>query len=75
MFKKFSDIRSRIWGDEANACNITFKVSELDGKVRYYAECDSILERRRLTDSNCEEVLNDMFYDYCVENASWMGVS
>jgi len=28
-----------------------------------------------LTDTNYREVLNDMFYDYCVENASWMGVS
>jgi hypothetical protein len=28
-----------------------------------------------LTDRNYLEVLNDMFYDYCVENASWMGVS
>jgi hypothetical protein len=28
-----------------------------------------------LSDRNCDAVLNDMFYDYCVENASYMGVS
>ena len=71
MLKKFSDMRSKIWGDEAHACKITFEVS--NGK--FYAECESTMDRRLLTDSNCEEKLNDMFYDYCVENADWMGVS
>jgi hypothetical protein len=33
------------------------------------------MEEKRLTESNYERVLNDMFYDYCVENASYMGVS
>jgi hypothetical protein len=75
MLKKFVDCKNRIWGNEANACNITFVVSKLDGRIRWYAECASTLERCRLTDSNYEEVLNDMFYDYCVENAEWMGVS
>jgi hypothetical protein len=28
-----------------------------------------------LNDKNYERVLNDMFYDYCCENADWMGVS
>ena len=48
-------------------------IIEEDGK--FFAECDSIMQRRRLTDSNYLEVLNDMFYDYCIENADWMGVS
>ncbi len=64
-------MRSKIWGDEACACNITYEVST--GK--FYAECEHTLDHRRLTESNYEEVLNDMFYDYCVENASYMGVS
>lgn len=33
------------------------------------------MERCRLTENNYEEVLNDMFYDYCIENANWMGAS
>lgn len=75
MLEKFSKIRSKIWGDEVHACNIEVEWSTLHGKPVYYAQCESTLARRRLTDRNCEEVLNDMFYDYCVENASWMGVS
>ena len=68
---KFIKARGKIWGCEAHACNIVFEVE--NGK--YFARCESIMDRRRLTDSNYEEVLNDMFYDYCVENASYMGVS
>jgi hypothetical protein len=75
MLKKFVDCKARIWGSEAHACTIVFHVSPLDGRTRFYAECESTMERCRLTDNNYEEVLNDMFYDYCVENASYMGVS
>ena len=71
MLKKFADCKSRIWGSESYACTIVYEVST--GK--FFAECDSIMAHRRLTEKNYEEVLNDMFYDYCVENASWMGVS
>ena len=71
----FSDLRLKIWGDEAHACNIEMEWSSLHGKPVYYAVCESTLARRRLTNTNCDDVLNDMFYDYCVENASWMGVS
>jgi hypothetical protein len=71
MFKKFVDAKARIWGDEAHACTIVYEVA----KGKFYAECDSILETRVLNEKNYEEVLNDMFYDYCVENASYMGVS
>ena len=71
----FSRMRSKIWGDEAHACDIEFVMSPLDGRVRYYAACRSTMQRFRLTENNCEEVLNDMFYDYCIENAAWMGVS
>ena len=61
--------RDRIWGDEAHNLGIVYE----NGK--YYAYCELTLERRRLTEKNHHEVLNDMFYDYCVENANWMGVS
>jgi len=71
MLKKFVDVKARVWGSEAYACTIVYEVST----QRFYAECDSINESKRLTESNCERVLNDMFYDYCVENASYMGVS
>jgi len=71
MLKKFVDCKARIWGSEAYACTIVYEVA----KQKFYAECDSILERRVLNEKNYEEVLNDMFYDYCVENASYMGVS
>jgi hypothetical protein len=71
MLKKFVDAKARIWGSEAHACTIMFEV----GKGKFYAECDSTLDRRLLKDKNYEEVLNDMFYDYCCENASWMGIS
>jgi hypothetical protein len=71
MMKKFIDTKAQIWGDESHACTIVYEVAS--GK--YFAECGAILNRRRLTEKNYVEVLNDMFYDYCVENASWMGVS
>jgi hypothetical protein len=71
MLKVFVDCKARIWGSESHACRIVYEVST----GRYYAECDSTLEQKRLTKSNYERVLNDMFYDYCVENADWMGVS
>ena len=71
MLKKFVDAKARIWGSEAYACTIVFEVA----KCKFYAECEDILGRRLLTDNNYEEVLNDMFYDYCVEKASYMGVS
>jgi hypothetical protein len=71
MLKKFVDCKARIWGSESHACRIVYEVAA----GRYYAECESTLDQKRLTESNYERVLNDMFYDYCVENASWMGVS
>lgn len=69
--KKFCDARARIWGSESYACSIIFHPME----NKYYAECDSSMESRRLTEKNYLEVLNDMFYNYCVENAAYMGVS
>ncbi len=75
MLKKFVDAKARIWGEEAHACNIGFVISILDGKPRYYAECETTLENCRLSERNCEAVLSDMFYDYCCENACWTKVS
>lgn len=63
--------KARIWGDESHACTIVYEVST----GRYYANCDSTMNQKRITENNYENVLNDMFYDYCVENASYMGVS
>lgn len=71
MLKMFVDTKARIWGCESYACSIVYEVST----GRYYAECGSTNETKRLTKENYERVLNDMFYDYCVENAEWMGVS
>lgn len=71
MLVKFLNCKNQIWGDECGACDIAYEVS--DGK--FFAECAFTMQRRRLTKDNYEEVLNDMFYDYCVENANWMGVS
>ena len=71
MLKKFVDLKARVWGSEAYACTIVYEIAS--GK--FYAECNSINESKILTESNYERVLNDMFYDYCVENASYMGVS
>jgi len=71
MLKKFVDCKARIWGSESYACSIVYEVA----KGKFFAECETTLAHRRLTEENCEEVLNDMFYDYCVEKAAWMGVS
>ena len=71
MLKKFVDTKAQIWGSESFACTIVYDVAA----DKFFAECDDIMSRRRLTDSNYEEVLNDMFYDYCCEKAAWMGVS
>ena len=71
MLKKFVDCKARIWGSESHACTIVYEVST----GRYMAECRGIGEEKRLTENNYERVLNDMFYDYCVEKSAWMGVS
>ena len=67
---KYKQTLEQIWGSESYQISL---VGTPDGKL--YAECESTMQRRKLTDTNYREVLNDMFYDYCVENASWMGVS
>ena len=67
--KDYITAKIRIWGEEAHNCAIGF-----DGE-RYYAECVMIDTLRYITESNYLDVLNDLFYDYCVKNARWMGVS
>jgi hypothetical protein len=67
---KIRDTLKQIWADESHNVSLILTV---DGKL--YAECESTFDRRRITENNCYEVLNDMFYDYCLENAIWMGVS
>jgi hypothetical protein len=61
--------KAQIWGDESHACTIVYEI----GKHKYRATCGD--DSRILNEKNYERVLNDMFYDYCVENASYMGVS
>jgi len=67
---KFRDALKQIWGSESH--NVSFLATP-DGRL--YAECESTFDRRRLTDTNYRDILNDMFYVYCLENAAWMGVS
>lgn len=67
--KDYMNAKARIWKDESH--NVTI----VNDNGMFYAECDSTMQRRKLDETNCDEVLNDMFYDYCVENAGWMGVS
>ena len=71
--KMISDTKTRIWGSESYNLTIIYSVSCRDGSETFYAECG--IDRRRLTEKNYENVLNDMFYDYCLENADWTGVS
>jgi len=71
MMQTFVNTKAQIWGDESHACTIIYAMDT----NTYYAKCESTFEQKRLTESNYERVLNDMFYDYCVENADWMGVS
>jgi hypothetical protein len=73
--KMISDAKARIWGSDSYRVTIVYGVSATDGSETFHAECEDILTTRRLTLSNYERVLNDMFYDFCIENASWMGVS
>jgi hypothetical protein len=67
---KIRDTLKQIWTSESHNVSL---ILTADGKL--YAECESTFDRRRITNSNCYEILNDMFYNYCLENASWMGVS
>ena len=68
--KKYKIALEQIWGSES------YQVSLMLSTIgNLYAECDFTHDRRRLTDSNYVEQLNDMFYNYCVKNKSWMGVS
>jgi len=67
---KILDAIRQIWGSESHQISL---LATPDGKI--YAECEFTMDRRRLSESTYIETVNDMFYDYCVENASWMGVS
>jgi len=70
-----SDAVAQIWASESANVLIIYNVSTNGRETEFVAQCDSIGESKKLTKSNYERVLNDMFYDYCVENASYMGVS
>lgn len=68
--QKMKDALVQIWGSESHAVSLCRLA---DGTL--YAECGETVQCRRLTDLNYLNVLNDMFYDYCLEKAAWMGVS
>lgn len=72
MLKKFVEYKNRVWGDECHACNIL--IQDIYAGV-YYADCESTMTTLRLNEQNYKRVLDQMFYDYCMENASYMGVS
>lgn len=67
---KYNKAIEQIWGSESHKVSLL-----LSQRGVLYAECSETYDRRVLTDNNYREQLNDMFYDYCVANASWMGVS
>jgi hypothetical protein len=67
---KIKNALTQIWGSESYQVSLL-----LNPEGRLYAECKETMDRRRLTNTNYRDVLNDMFYDYCVEKCSWMGVS
>ena len=68
--QKIKNALVQIWGSDSHKVSLLLSP---DGRL--YAECGDTMDRRRLTNANYRDVLNDMFYDYCVENAAWMGVS
>jgi hypothetical protein len=68
-YDMLNDCKVRIWGSESYQCSIILE------KGNYYAECAETLDRRLLTKKNYSNTFNDMFCDYCVKNAAWMGVS
>lgn len=68
---QLNNIKSRIWADLSHEVSIIY-YPRLN---RFVAKCDAIMEEKRITLNTAERVLNDMFYDYCVESADWMGVS
>lgn len=67
---KYKNAIQQIWGSESH--NVSLLLSQTG---TLYAECESTMDRRVLTDNNYREQLNDMFYNYCMEKAAWMGVS
>ena len=73
--EKINDAKVRIWGSESHRLTIIYSVSTRTDTVQFIARCDDTLEERRLTETNYVQTLNDMFYDFCVEHAAWMGVS
>jgi len=68
--QKYKKALEQIWGSESY--NVSFLLTPQNV---LYAECGFNGDRRRLTDSNYIDILNDMFLTYCVDNKSWMGVS
>ena len=74
IIKKFMDCKAHIWHHESYACTIVYdgRNKAIHSEGVYYAECDLTGDKMVLTEKNCEQVLNDMYYNYCVERASSM---
>ena len=73
--ERINAAKAQIWASESHRLTIISSVSTRTDTVQFIARCDDTLDERRLTETNYVQTLNDMFYDYCVENAAWMGVS
>jgi len=73
--ERINAAKAQIWASESHRLTIVYSVSTRTDTVQFIARCDDTLDERRLTETNYVQTLNDMFYDYCVENAAWMGVS
>ncbi len=60
------DAIRQIWGSDSYQISVS-----LDVCGRFYAECETTYQRRRLTEKSYIETLNDMFCDYCTEKCAW----
>lgn len=69
MMQDYINAKVSIWGDESMWCAICF-----DGE-RYTAQCVMTDTLRYINEDNYSDVINEMFFDYCMQNAKYMGVS
>ncbi len=61
----------KIFGDESHRVRITETGNGFKIEIK-----DMILDGVWIYSENMvEEKINDIFYDYCIENMDWMGVS
>lgn len=69
--EKVLNCAKKIFGDEFHVVRVIQAGSSFKVEIK-----DTILDGVWIrSEENMEEKINDLFYDYCVENAAWMGVS